>query len=705
MDINPKNYPITILFSGNLYDIRGLQFFSVMDKRRFIKYGNTVPSLNKKELEFICIKDKNDYYFKYEFIKFIYEVGHYHKWMEGVDKNITNPIIKNIYYQYLLFPDAANNDRYIDIDKESDDFYRKILVDYILFNDEKKDINEIKDLYINKFDVYDPNNKIKIDIESFFNKILQNIKHDKIIGFQNSKKNLIKKSINPGFDFNGFLPLLYLTNLKKITGHFPIKFKNDFIYDKKIPNMFDKKNVLSYIDLLSDISKLVIENYLFLNKYPRQNPDQAYNPDLHEHLYYGWDMNRYGTKSMHYNNISEIPVPKLKGNIKKLKTNKYIFVIDDNTQNLDKDSGILKKKENALKDLVKKMKDVKMHYFNDQKKKIRTTINNLNLLRQRLESVKYFQDIINSDLKYIEINYKDERIIGKVIDNTNNSITFNSVIKDNWLNKNDEFRLYSTKININKCLNFGLNINNNNLKCFHQLFIVINEDGYGPISQKFFRNDDNFKVIYDIHFYKEFTPLPNLLLLFFEKLGFKKGYITIYNYKFKIIESYSNWISKQTIDEELKSLINLKKYLEHALLYVNLHISILNPKFINIKDFLNQEIKKRKKNPYGIKPLRYEVDKIKKRWDKFIKEFINKFLYDKNYNIKKLIHLIGGNKTNNKLNKNVLINNIYYKFKKIAKAGSHRPDVKLSNMTHKINELKKKKKDIEKKIIMNNLFY
>ena len=238
MDINPKNYPITILFSGNLYDIRGLQFFSVMDKRRFIKYGNTVPSLNKKELEFICIKDKNDYYFKYEFIKFIYEVGHYHKWMEGVDKNITNPIIKNIYYQYLLFPDAANNDRYIDIDKESDDFYRKILVDYILFNDEKKDINEIKDLYINKFDVYDPNNKIKIDIESFFNKILQNIKHDKIIGFQNSKKNLIKKSINPGFDFNGFLPLLYLTNLKKITGHFPIKFKNDFIYDKKIPNMF-----------------------------------------------------------------------------------------------------------------------------------------------------------------------------------------------------------------------------------------------------------------------------------------------------------------------------------------------------------------------------------------------------------------------------------------------------------------------------------
>ena len=52
ININHNDFPIIMLFSSNIYDIRGLQFFSIVNKDRFI--NNNKKLLNEIELNFIC---------------------------------------------------------------------------------------------------------------------------------------------------------------------------------------------------------------------------------------------------------------------------------------------------------------------------------------------------------------------------------------------------------------------------------------------------------------------------------------------------------------------------------------------------------------------------------------------------------------------------------------------------------------------------
>ena len=54
MDIDINNYPIAMLFSGNLYDLRGLQFFTALDRRRI----ENMVIIDTPDVTFIAKKDK-----------------------------------------------------------------------------------------------------------------------------------------------------------------------------------------------------------------------------------------------------------------------------------------------------------------------------------------------------------------------------------------------------------------------------------------------------------------------------------------------------------------------------------------------------------------------------------------------------------------------------------------------------------------------
>ena len=137
-----------------------------------------------------------------------------------------------------------------------------------------------------------------------------------------------------------------------------------------------------------------------------------------------------------------------------------------------------------------------------------------------------------------------------------------------------------------KCYNLALNINYS--ICYDTIIDIIFEKGYGSLTKTFFRNDNNFIINEIASFYDEFYPNPNILLLFFKKLGFKITSIDIYNNKLNIIENYTSWAKRKTIDKKLLKQKNLKIYLEIALLYINLNIEILNPEFEDIYIFIKK---------------------------------------------------------------------------------------------------------------------
>ena len=367
MEINTEDFPITLLFSGNLYDIRGLQFFSIIDKERF--YSSVKIPLNDNELEFICVKDVNDYYIRYEFLHFICDIKYYHNWINNPSINLSNKKVRNIFYQFLYFPDSANNDDYAYIENKEKFFYRKILANYLLFNnDEILDYEYLEEEY-KSFMKEPQKNFLKI---SNFEYLLRTFEDTdtRIIGFENSIGNLIKIPGNKLFNI--------------INSFYMKPFSQDSeIYKKTKVKYFKFRNFESNIFyLIPNITKLVIKNYKKLNSINKE--------DIKIELY-----NKFIDRNI---NIKYIQVH---GEIKKtLNTYEFIFsnkftldkidIITNNTF-LDEFYKSVSTHDPLLQNFF--LKRIYLNQFNPNKK----------------------EDIIQ-ELKNLKLNHKNE-FVKDIIDN------------------------------------------------------------------------------------------------------------------------------------------------------------------------------------------------------------------------------------------------------------------------------------------------
>ena len=729
MDINPNDFPVTILFSGNVYDIRGLHFFTVINKNRF----NLIQSkLDENELDFICKKHGNDYYIRFDFLQFIYEVGAYHRWLNNYSNDITNPKVKNIFYQFLYFPDTANNNNYANINNYSDTYYRNILKDYILFNGKSEEFDNIGNSAYEYFlNLYD-RNKLTIDQNRFLYFIFTFFEFDtlnnrylfdsRVKGYEDHNKNIINININSEIILNKILAIYNNPNLV-----INLNFNNNFIYKKNTPKMFDtlEKYKIDNVNILFDISKKLIYNYTKPNYIPNNNKD--FGPTITR-----IENTRYDGYPSYYN-VSK----KINGTIKKIKNNEFKFILTplnehetkkDTVNNIntawlsglitelreinsygnliDRINYALLKKIDSKNKLLKKLQKIKNDYnmypniilIFEKYLQESTYIKHINLYNDEYYA-EYNKLLSGINLSYIEISNKKDKIITKVngIKNKNiHFITYSSIINQ-WINKKDDLIFSLIEINPDKCFNLGLNMNLE--ECSLNIIEVIHEDNYGLNTKRFFENDNNFYIHHHFEFKNQFKPNPHIILSLLKKIKFKKISINIYNHSINIIENYASWAKKYKTNKRLLNQKNLKIYIEKALLYINLNISILNPEYIDILDFIKQIIIKNNEYNRNLPIFKnYMNDNDIK--EKFIKILINKFSNgnnDSEYDYVGIYNMIGGSSGEQKNYSGDIIytiNKIYNRFKKLKN--------KTTRSHQYIEVLKKQKNNAEISILLNN---
>ena len=651
MEINTEDFPITLLFSGNLYDIRGLQFFSIIDKERF--YSSVKIPLNDNELEFICVKDVNDYYIRYEFLHFICDIKYYHNWINNPSINLSNKKVRNIFYQFLYFPDSANNDDYAYIENKEKFFYRKILANYLLFNnDEILDYEYLEEEY-KSFMKEPQKNFLKI---SNFEYLLRTFEDTdtRIIGFENSIGNLIKIPGNKLFNI--------------INSFYMKPFSQDSeIYKKTKVKYFKFRNFESNIfSIIPNITKLVIKNYKKLNSINKE--------DIKIELY-----NKFIDRNI---NIKYIQVH---GEIKKtLNTYEFIFsnkftldkidIITNNTfldefyKSVSTHDPLLQNfflkriylnqfNPNKKEDIIQELKNLKLNHKNEFVKDI---IDNF-LNEKKYEYIKNkilneyldnFKEVINKysklNGKNVLINFKkdEEHFLFKIdsFNYDNVSITLKEInkIPDKLLNFKDTYNLFLIENNYDKC--FNLNLNLDYINCELNILEILLEKGYGSKSKNFFRNDDNFYIHDLLTIFSNGIPNPFLILDIFKKLKFRKININLYNSDIFIIEGYESWSKQDNIDKQLLNNKNLKIYLEIMLIFINLNIGILNSyTYIedlvsNIKNNLDDTNFKIKQNLQNF----FDENEIKKKIEY---DLLNIFIDTTTFSFNAIYSMKGGNNT------------------------------------------------------------
>lgn len=725
MDINPNDFPVTILFSGNVYDFRGLQFFTIINKDRF-KLNQI--KLDPDELNFICKKHGNKHYIRFDFLQFIYEVGEYHRWLNNYSNDITNPKAKNIFYQFLYFPDTANNNNFANINNKPDTNYRKILKNYILFNGNTVKFQDLNHHYQNFLSLYD-RNKLSIDHNIFINFLktflFENIHGVNICGVENNNNTIIT-DINHPMMMSDVLESVYTYPrlfVKHITNS---NFNNNFIYKNNTPKMFDSLEI-NYINILFDISKKLIDNYTITNLIPNNNKDFHPIINIKERNFYPG----------YYNNEENV----FNGTIKKIKNNEFKFIFTP----LDDDDSKEKKETNNnmswLVSLITELKEIntydslidrihiallkKIDSKNELLKKLQKIKNNYNMQSDFIQIIeKYLQEdtyikkiklnndkhyakynkllsLSENNLSYIEISNKKDKIIIKPngINNKNiHFITYSSIINQ-WINKRKDWVLSLIEIDPNKCFSLGLNMDLE--VCSLNIIEVLLEDNYGPNTKRFFENDDKFYIHLHSEFKVQFKPNPYIILSLLKKLKFKKKSINIYNHNINIIENYASW-AKHTTNKRLLNQRNLKIYIEKALLYINTNISILNPQHIDIITFIKSL--KDQQNEYDlrlpiIKSLKDQQNK--EEYEIFIKILIDKFSngnQDYHYDYVGMYNMTGGSSGQlNNYSGNIIyaINKIYNRFKKLSKNNTTRS-------RQYIKVLKELKHNAEVSILLNN---
>ena len=159
---------------------------------------------------------------------------------------------------------------------------------------------------------------------------------------------------------------------------------------------------------------------------------------------------------------------------------------------------------------------------------------------------------------------------------------------------------------------------------------VINENGYGPLSQQFFRQKKLFKRIFTNYsveddqgvyefnnFFFESLSKSNYAImyhLFIKKLNFKIIQKRIFGENINVIECIKDWKNHQDIDEELNNNHDLLDYLEQLILFINMRIVYLNPEFESLYQLFNSYSKKKHEDPYGVK-INYQLENIQLKED------------------------------------------------------------------------------------------
>jgi hypothetical protein len=268
------------------------------------------------------------------------------------------------------------------------------------------------------------------------------------------------------------------------------------------------------------------------------------------------------------------------------------------------------------------------------------------------EKITFNPDSPDTDIQILKINEylnKKYALYFKII--RNNTYIDKSYIFDF---KNNEPETEKILSNINK---------------YNEINKVISEDGYGPVSKKYFENDDNFIIYNDfnINFY-DMKIISKLL----KKLKFKIKIIYIENFYNKIdsyrvpllyskppynnfqnlpkyikyYENFENWERHQDISPKLNKQKYLRFYLNTFIDIINSRVSFLNPYFENIKDlsdliFPNYDFKESYKKLINLinKSQSIELEKIIK-----ILNQQNKYL---NILIPENFNLINNNHINN----------------------------------------------------------
>ena len=696
MDLDPHFYPITILFSSNEYDSRGLEFYTHINKDRFqfddADIGKELP-LNEVEKEFLCVKNGNDYYLKYDFLKFIEDIGNYHNTLRGID-NISDPVKKEIFSKFIIYPQIYD---------DSHDSYDNFPLIIRAFLDVKaKKIYSDEMFNIDDIDIYDIENNFNVDVNAIFN-LLTSFSFAGIEGIEDANGKLIKNAnlnnINPTSKRIIYLLQHYGTGYRK---------KNFNL------NSFKPKNFmgpgLTYLNLMYKISNLILEykryvnlensikdkrvkedNFFRLEKYPfltnfkKKNKDE----DVLKFIPYN--------EQIIYGNLT------IENNFYKLKINKDNFLTKMNNF-INKMSSNMSVDKEEINELIDKCNnffaDIELIFnfktyqslfirlddiydfltsIKENKNKISTSkINEISILIYKMNT--NFSRKFPTNYNKFLIKNKDELVTIDVKELTNEYIKF-KCSKKLEVNFESIFNLYLININPDKCLNLGFNINNK--YCSYDVFDVFLENNYGFHSRNFFRNDNNFKIHSTFKFFRRdlkleesntFFPDPDLILIILKKLGFRMKIIKIYGYDLAIIESYDDWKNNQKVDKELGTKKNLEQYLKYCIIYINVNVNILNPKIHSINSIAYQLektksdtiLKKIKKDEYNIKYNIYnfnlDIDE-EEIIEKLERKIINKILYEKDDRsefIEKVVLQEGGNLRSD----DNFINKVYYKFKR-----------------------------------------
>ena len=657
MDIDIKNYPIGIFFSGNIFDFRALQFFTVLNKQRITQLftSSITPQikLDSNEKSLLCIEKNGKFYLKYSFLKFIVDSGDYLREFNNIN-DTSDPAIKEIYFYMKKYSDPEEMSKYLNI-----------LLDIAL------KINYDDRNYINN---------IKLDFD-IINDIFWSLDITDLNGFENENNLLIDFNFGdifgsfhfskPSIDYNVLIEGLYAGQLDNINFYklksnlndgtesdlFKINFSEKFrIKDKKV-NLFSGN-----FDLIGNIFKinnLILDRY---NEYNLINFGDNHNYNEFQNLYiekdqffYNHIFTRAGIKGFKSGRQidSLVKITKNKDiytievdlfeEIRLVETainiiqnyntnNEALEIVKDNIKLLkSKVQGVLKIIWNYEKDL-----DNIINYMESQNKLDEATNEVLNEIKNNfitnMDTFKQYDRII--------INFEGKSYNSQDISIVDNKISFLSDdLSDDILDMNIIITLNFIKIDGDKCFNLGLNLQKED--CSNILNDIILEKGYGRYTQSFFRNDINFKIYNLINFCAyEFRPDPNLILLLLNKLQFKKKIIKIYNTKFVIIQNYNSWIYNQKVDENLKNNKYLGKYLELCVTYINLNLHILNPKYKNFEKAVliistkfipfNEEFKRKEPR------FKYNLEEVTKR---FFKKYYMKCNIDES---KKFVNLLGG---------------------------------------------------------------
>lgn len=754
MSININNYPIGMLFSGNIYDFRALQFYEVLNRNRIenifkltffqIKNTNIKPNTNKflkdlgeqlvekgieliigkvfsiysgslntkilegkvkvnssgkldlfedyntdnktqitmigfdlidfniEERNLLCVEDNGDYYLSSDFLQFILDSSNYWKEFNNIN-SISNPLIKEICFYFYFYSDP----NLLDVNLEN------LIEKSVKFvgnkNDWSKwdDLVDIKIRYMAILEIFESFDLKNLKGYQTFNNNLVEYDFTKISLFKdrNYKYNssvilsFLYKSGNQGLEIINDQEDLFKSN---ISGGISLEIDLNTGFQIKNKNLKFFNNNFDFIGASYQITEIILDkynesNYLDFEK-KTQKDELGINFLEKERFYLN---RRHGTKDSNFNFLNQKLFFIIKPDNNKFKLiiqqfneidiimnilNNFDVLINDSVDILKKNLETLITKleiANYPKEAFENIKNLH-EIINLPKINYENITNNTEIIKQ-LSIIKKFIniDFPISNYNRIILNYNKKNYSFIPHDLIDNELFFYSKdIKANDLDKLIYGSLFFFKINENKCYNLQLNLENS--YCKDIISDIVLEKGYGPITKNFFKNDNNFKL-FDINQITSdtFGPDPDLVLLLLFKLGFRKKNISIFKTKITIIQDYESWTMNDNIDKSLTRNKYLKIYLEFLIIYININIFILNPKYIDIGVLVRSIIKKSEDTDYKVERPRFKYD------NKIIKvKILRKIIKESKMNLSDLPVL------RRKNNNNIFINKLIQKYKK-----------------------------------------